>query len=75
MAYEEMEVWVVPKVGDWVLDKRNLIWRIKYMDTEKGARCERITAGGKRTVFKNLSQLTRIEDSMAKLLTSAHEEK
>lgn len=75
MAYEETEPWYPPKIGDWVTDKRGLVWLIKGVHRDEGVLCTRVTPSGRKTSrYKDMGELTKLDDSLGKILTSVNEE-
>ena len=76
MAYVELsEPWYPPKIGDWVTDKRGVVWLIRGIHRDQGVLCVRRTPSGrKRQVYKDMRDLTKLDDSLGKILTSVNEE-
>jgi hypothetical protein len=77
MAYEELsEPWVVPVIGDWVTDKRGKVWRIKGVHKEQGVLCVCTTPSGRTgRSYKDMAELTKLDDSLGKILTAVNKEK
>jgi hypothetical protein len=73
---EERDVWVVPKVGDWVVDAKEQVWQITNQVAEGKIKVRRRNSSGKKvTAMRNIADLKVLEPSMAKLLTSVYKEK
>jgi translation initiation factor 1 (eIF-1/SUI1) len=73
---EEKYVWQVPKVGDWVVDKKEQVWQIctKVSGGKIEVRRKSHTDGRKVTAMRTITELKILEPSMAKLLTSVNKE-
>lgn len=76
MAYEELsEPWYPPKIGDWVTDKRGLVWQIQGVHRDEGVLCVRKTPSGRKSKkYKDMADLTKLDDSLGKILTSVNKE-
>ena len=76
MAYEETEPWYPPKIGDWVTDKRGKVWNIVGVDQHLGVLCVTTSETGKRSrkSYKKMKDLTKLDDSLGKILTSVNKE-
>ena len=73
---EDREVWIVPKVGDWVVDAKEQVWQITNQVAEGKIKVRRRNSSGKKvTAMRNIADLKVLEPSMAKLLTSVYKEK
>jgi len=74
---EEYGTWVVPKVGDWVVDKKEQVWQISSRVSEGKIEVRRKshTDGRKVTAMRTITDLKILEPSMAKLLTDVYKEK
>ena len=77
MAYEELsEPWYPPKIGDWVTDKKGNVCLVIGLSSDgKKMLCQRkIKDGRKRKDAKDILTLTKIDDAVAKILTSVNKE-
>jgi hypothetical protein len=69
-------VWVVPKVGDWVIDAKEQVWRMTNQVAEGKIKVIRRNSSGRKiAAMKDITKLTVLDPSMAKLLTSVYKEK
>ena len=68
--------WVVPKVGDWVVDTKKQVWQMTNKVKEGKVEVQRRShVDGRRvTAMREITELEILEPSMAKLLTSVNKE-
>jgi hypothetical protein len=76
MAYEELsEPWYPPRVGDWVTDSNGDVWKVGNQIKNGRILCTRTTATGRTgRSWKLMSHLTKLDDSLGKILTSVNKE-
>lgn len=69
-------VWVVPKVGDWVIDAKEQVWQMTNKVEAGKIKVRRKNSSGRKvTAMRNIADLKVLEPSMAKLLTNVYKEK
>lgn len=69
-------VWVVPKVGDWVVDAKEQVWQMSSKVSKGKIEVQRRShVDGRRvTAMRDITELKILEPSLAKLLTSVNKE-
>ena len=69
--------WVIPKVGDWVVDAKEQVWQMSNKVSKGKIEVQRRShVDGRRvTAMRDITELKILEPSLAKLLTSVNKER
>ena len=77
MHDDDEEGWVIPKVGDWVVDAKEQVWQMSNKVSKGKIEVQRRShVDGRRvTAMRDITELKILEPSLAKLLASVNKER